>query len=73
VDLVAFWGGSQNRMLNRLTEQATALPLVLGPSEATALGNILVQMGATGEGSRLDKLRQTSAFEMPPFDAEIKP
>jgi rhamnulokinase len=40
-------GGSQNRTLNRLTEQATALPLVLGPSEATALGNILVQMEAT--------------------------
>jgi rhamnulokinase len=51
-------GGSQNRMLNRLTEQATALPLVLGPSEATALGNILVQMEATGDGSSPDKLRR---------------
>jgi rhamnulokinase len=30
-------GGSQNQTLNRLTEQATALPLVLGPPEATAL------------------------------------
>jgi rhamnulokinase len=55
--LCVIGGGSQNRMLNQLTEQATALPLVLGPSEATALGNILVQMEATGEGSRLGKLR----------------
>ena len=37
-------GGSRNQTLNRLTEQATGLPLVLGPSEATALGNIIVQM-----------------------------
>jgi rhamnulokinase len=44
-------GGSQNQTLNRLTEQATGLPLVLGPSEATALGNIMVQMEAM-EGSR---------------------
>jgi rhamnulokinase len=39
-------GGSQNQTLNRLTEIATGLPLVLGPSEATALGNIMVQMQA---------------------------
>jgi rhamnulokinase len=45
-------GGSRNRTLNRLTEQATGLPLVLGPSEATALGNIFVQMEATGESVR---------------------
>ena len=44
-------GGSQNQTLNRLTEQATGLPLVLGPSEATALGNIMVQVEAM-EGSR---------------------
>lgn len=45
-------GGSQNQTLNRLTEQATALPLVLGPPEATPLGNIIVQMEAI-EGARL--------------------
>jgi rhamnulokinase len=46
-------GGSRNEPLNRLTERATGLPLVLGPSEATALGNIIVQMQTTGEASRL--------------------
>jgi rhamnulokinase len=44
-------GGSQNQTLNRLTELATGLPLVLGPSEATGVGNIMVQMEAM-EGSR---------------------
>ena len=47
-------GGSLNQTLNRLTEQATALPLVLGPPEATALGNIVVQMEAI-EGARLGR------------------
>ena len=50
-------GGSRNRTLNRLTAQATGLPIVLGPSEATALGNIIVQIEATDEGLSLDKLR----------------
>jgi rhamnulokinase len=49
--ICVFGGGSRNRTLNRLTEQATGLPLVLGPSEATALGNIIVQMEATGESA----------------------
>jgi rhamnulokinase len=50
-------GGSRNRTLNRLTEQATGLPLVLGPAEATALGNIVVQIEATGGRVRSGKLR----------------
>jgi sugar (pentulose or hexulose) kinase len=31
-------GGSRNRTLNRFTAQASGLPIVLGPSEATAPG-----------------------------------
>ena len=37
-------GGSQNRYLNRLTAQATGLQVAAGPVEATAIGNIRVQM-----------------------------
>lgn len=41
-------GGSRNRLLNRLTSEATGLPVTAGPVEATAIGNILVQARATG-------------------------
>lgn len=45
-------GGARNELLNRLTAEATGLPVVAGPVEATALGNILVQARAAGVGPR---------------------
>ncbi|MEA5081060.1 MAG: rhamnulokinase family protein [Dysgonamonadaceae bacterium] len=41
-------GGSQNRLLNSYTANAIGLPVVAGPSEATAIGNILLQAKACG-------------------------
>ena len=41
-------GGSANRLLNQLTADATGLPVYAGPSEATVLGSILVQMQSVG-------------------------
>lgn len=37
-------GGNQNRLLNKLTEQETGLPVKIGPTEGTALGNLNVQL-----------------------------
>ncbi|ASY09190.1 rhamnulokinase [Candidatus Nanopelagicus limnes] len=41
-------GGSANRLLNQLTADATGVPVYAGPSEATVLGSILVQMQSVG-------------------------
>ena len=41
-------GGSQNRLLCQLTADTTGKPVIAGPVEATALGNILVQARAAG-------------------------
>jgi rhamnulokinase len=41
-------GGSRNRMLNQFTADATGCFVIAGPTEATALGNIAMQMVATG-------------------------
>jgi rhamnulokinase len=41
-------GGSSNSFLCRLTARTTGLPVVAGPVEATALGNVLVQARTAG-------------------------
>lgn len=58
-------GGSQNRLLNQLTADATGIPVLAGPVEATVLGNALVQLIAQGEISTLQEGREMirQAFE----------
>lgn len=41
--LYVIGGGVQNKYLLQLTEQAVGVPVIAGPSEATAIGNIMVQ------------------------------
>ncbi len=55
-------GGSQNALLCQLTADATGVPVIAGPVEATALGNLLVQARAHGlvSGS-LEDLRRLAA------------
>lgn len=43
-------GGSQNALLCQLTADACGIPLLAGPSEAAALGNVLVQARTLGAG-----------------------
>lgn len=43
-------GGSQNTLLNELTAQATGLKVTTGDVEATAVGNVMGQLRAMGEG-----------------------
>ncbi len=50
-------GGSRNRLLNQFTADATGRTVVAGPAEATALGNIAMQMLATGAVASLAEAR----------------
>jgi rhamnulokinase len=50
-------GGSKNRLLNQFTADATGREVVAGPAEATALGNVAMQMLATGAASSLAEVR----------------
>ena len=54
-------GGSQNDLLNRFTANAIGLPVIAGPSEATALGNVLVQLRALGVVADRDSMRRLAA------------
>jgi len=51
-------GGSQNELLCRFTANATGLPVTAGPVEATALGNIMVQVMAYGKIRSLNEIRK---------------
>ena len=51
-------GGSSNRLLCQMTADACGRPVVAGPIEATAIGNILVQAMALGLVSTLEQARE---------------
>jgi rhamnulokinase len=63
-------GGTRNRVLCQLTANLTGLPVVAGPVEATALGNILVQARAVGHLGSLAEMRQivSSACELERYE-----
>jgi rhamnulokinase len=51
-------GGSNNKLLNQMTANALSRPVVAGPSEATATGNLMVQLKASGEVKDINEMRQ---------------
>jgi rhamnulokinase len=53
-------GGSQSKILNQFAADACQRPVLAGPVEATALGNLLVQVRASGEIKSLSEMREVS-------------
>jgi len=51
-------GGSQSALLNQFTANALGVPVLAGPVEATALGNVLVQAIALGHLPSLESARE---------------
>lgn len=58
-------GGCQNELLNQLTADALGKKVVAGPVEGTVLGNVLVQMLASGQIDSLQAGRQMVAKSFP--------
>ncbi|SDN50192.1 rhamnulokinase [Actinacidiphila guanduensis] len=54
-------GGSRNALLCQLTANATGLPVIAGPAEATAIGNVLVQARTRGLVGDLADMRRLVA------------
>ena len=51
-------GGSRNDLLNQFTANAIGIPVIAGPSEATAIGNVMIQAMAAGEATDVAGMRQ---------------
>ena len=62
-------GGSANELLNQWTADAIGIPVVTGPTEATAIGNLMVQAKVAGLVKDRWEMRQmiAKAFEMKTF------
>ncbi len=54
-------GGGKNGLLNRMTAHATGRTVVVGPEEATAMGNLLTQAMGVGAVENLDAIRNIVA------------
>ncbi|HDN67779.1 MAG TPA: rhamnulokinase, partial [Firmicutes bacterium] len=61
----AVGGGIKNHLLCQLTADATGRPVIAGPVEASAIGNLLVQAMALGELSSPAEIRQVVKNSFP--------
>ncbi|MCA9089637.1 MAG: rhamnulokinase [Planctomycetaceae bacterium] len=65
-------GGCKNVVLNQFTANACGRPVIAGPIEATALGNVLIQARASGDISTLAEIRDVvrRSSEMQTFEPQ---
>ncbi len=65
-------GGSKNNLLNQFTANAIRKQVVCGPTEATAIGNLMVQAQALGQVKNLVEIRQVVRNSFPVATFEPK-
>ncbi|MCP4427738.1 MAG: rhamnulokinase, partial [Chloroflexi bacterium] len=58
-------GGSRNELLNQFTADALGKPVTAGPTEATAIGNILIQAIGAGVYASLPEIRRVITTSFP--------
>jgi len=63
-------GGSRNRVLCQYTAKALGLPVVAGPAEATAVGNIMIQALSAGKVDSIESVRDmiSASFDLRIYD-----
>ena len=68
-------GGCQNVLLNQFTADACGKPVIAGPVEATALGNVLIQARAAGSITSLHEIREVvrASSELKTFEPQSQP
>jgi rhamnulokinase len=68
-------GGSRNEVLCQFTANATGLPVLAGPAEATAIGNILVQAVGLGRVASFEAMRRIirESFEIRRYEPRQAP
>ncbi len=54
-------GGCQNKLLNQMAADSIARPVITGPIEGAAMGNVLMQAVALGELSGIEDVRRVVA------------
>jgi rhamnulokinase len=69
-------GGSKNSLMNQWIANSIGIPVIAGPSEATAIGNIMIQAKAAGCVESLQEMRQIIAAsvhidEFSPVDLQL--
>ena len=65
-------GGSKNALLNQFAANAIGREVIAGPAEATAIGNVMLQVKASGGVTDMSQMRQVigNSFETRSFEPQ---